>query len=48
MLPGFVKKVKKHFEVVKIIKPKASRAKSSEMYLLAMRLKQDSLDEEQS
>jgi 23S rRNA (uridine2552-2'-O)-methyltransferase len=39
MLPGFVKTVKKHFEVVKAIKPKASRAKSSEMFLLAMNLK---------
>ena len=48
MLQGFVKKVKKHFEVVKIIKPKASRAKSSEMYLLAMNLKQNSRVEEQS
>jgi 23S rRNA (uridine2552-2'-O)-methyltransferase len=48
MLPGFVKQVKKHFEVVKIVKPKASRAKSSEMYLLAMRLKPDSCGEEQS
>jgi 23S rRNA (uridine2552-2'-O)-methyltransferase len=42
MLPGFVKKVKKHFEVVKVIKPKASRARSSEMYLLAMNLNQTS------
>jgi 23S rRNA (uridine2552-2'-O)-methyltransferase len=39
MLPSFVKTVEKHFETVKIIKPKASRAKSSEMYLLAMNLK---------
>jgi 23S rRNA (uridine2552-2'-O)-methyltransferase len=39
MLPTFVKTVEKHFEAVKIIKPKASRAKSSEMYLLAMNLK---------
>jgi 23S rRNA (uridine2552-2'-O)-methyltransferase len=39
MLPGFVKTVKKHFEAVKVVKPKASRAKSSEMYLLAMNLK---------
>jgi 23S rRNA (uridine2552-2'-O)-methyltransferase len=39
MLPGFVKTVKKHFDEVKIVKPKASRAKSSEMYLLAMHLK---------
>jgi 23S rRNA (uridine2552-2'-O)-methyltransferase len=41
MLPGFVKKVKKQFDVVKVVKPKASRAKSSEMYLLAMNLKAD-------
>jgi 23S rRNA (uridine2552-2'-O)-methyltransferase len=46
MLPGFVKTVKKHFDDVKIIKPKASRAKSSEMYLLAMTLKQASRAEE--
>ena len=39
MLAGFVKTVEKHFEVVKVIKPKASRAKSSEMFLLAMNLK---------
>lgn len=39
MLPGFVKTVKKHFDEVKVVKPKASRAKSSEMYLLAMHLK---------
>ena len=48
MLSGFVKKVKKHFEVVKIIKPKASRAKSSEMYLLAMKFKKDIRVEEQN
>jgi 23S rRNA (uridine2552-2'-O)-methyltransferase len=39
MLTDFVKKVKKHFDVVKVLKPKASRAKSSEMFLLAMNLK---------
>jgi len=39
MLADFVKTVKKHFEVVKVIKPKASRSKSSEMFLLAMNLK---------
>jgi 23S rRNA (uridine2552-2'-O)-methyltransferase len=48
MLPSFVKTVKKHFAVVKVVKPKASRAKSSEMFLLAMKLKQDSRAEEQS
>ena len=39
MLPSFVKTVKKHFAVVKVVKPKASRAKSSELFLLAMKLK---------
>jgi 23S rRNA (uridine2552-2'-O)-methyltransferase len=39
MLAEFVKTVEKHFVTVKIIKPKASRAKSSEMFLLAMNLK---------
>ena len=48
MLAGFVKTVKKHFETVKVIKPKASRAKSSEMYLLAMNLKPTIRTEEQS
>jgi 23S rRNA (uridine2552-2'-O)-methyltransferase len=48
MLPGFAKTVKKHFEDVKVIKPKASRAKSAEMFLLAMNLKQASRTEEQS
>ena len=46
MLPGFVKKVKKHFDAVKVVKPKASRAKSSEMYLLALNLKADDPAEE--
>jgi len=40
MLTDFIKKVKEHFEVVKILKPKASRAKSSEMFILGMRLKE--------
>ncbi len=39
LLNDFVKAVKRRFEVVKFIKPKASRAKSSEIYVLAMRLK---------
>ena len=39
MLAEFVKTVEKHFVTVKVIKPKASRAKSSEMFLLAMNLK---------
>ncbi len=48
MLDGFIKKVQARFEEVKIIKPKASRAQSSEMYLLAMNLKSSSRKEEQS
>jgi 23S rRNA (uridine2552-2'-O)-methyltransferase len=39
LLAGFVKTVEKHFDDVKVIKPKASRAKSSEMFLLALNLK---------
>ena len=35
----FILTVKQHFEDVKIIKPKASRQQSSEMYLLAMGMK---------
>ena len=37
LFEGYVKMVKKQFEEVKFVKPKASRSKSSEMYLLAMR-----------
>jgi len=48
MLNDFTKTVEKHFEIVKLIKPKASRAKSSEMYLLAMKLKVPKPMEEQS
>ena len=39
MLSDFIKKVKRHFEVVRIIKPKASRSKSSEIFILGMHLK---------
>jgi len=39
LLSDFIKKMKRHFEVVRIIKPMASRAKSSEMFVLGMRLK---------
>jgi len=39
MLDDFIKKIEKHFEVVRIIKPKASRAKSSEIFILGMRMK---------
>ncbi|MEM3731490.1 MAG: RlmE family RNA methyltransferase [Candidatus Bathyarchaeia archaeon] len=39
LLKDFIEKVKKHFEIVKVLKPKASRAKSSEIFILGMRLK---------
>ena len=39
MLNDFIASVKQHFEVVKFIKPKASRAQSSEMFLLALQMK---------
>jgi 23S rRNA (uridine2552-2'-O)-methyltransferase len=48
MLSDFIKTVEKHFEIVKLIKPKASRVKSSEMYLLAMKLKSSNRTVEQS
>ena len=40
MLDDFIEEVKQHFEIVRIVKPKASRARSSEMFILGMRLKQ--------
>ena len=39
LLVDFINKVKRHFEVVRIIKPKASRAKSSEIFVFGMHLK---------
>lgn len=39
MLDGYAHEVKQHFETVLVIKPKASRAKSSEMFILGRRLK---------
>jgi len=39
MLQDFIGKVKQHFRDVKIIKPKASRAKSSELFVLGLGLK---------
>jgi len=39
LLNGFIATIKRYFEIVKFIKPKASRAKSSEMFLLAMQMK---------
>jgi len=40
MLNEFVREVKRHFAFVKLIKPKASRARSAEMYVLGMNLRQ--------
>ena len=42
MLKDFLDKLKERFSVVKLVKPKASRAKSSELYILALGLKQQS------
>jgi len=39
LLNDFIQTVKSHFETVRIVKPQASRAKSSEMYVLALGLK---------
>ena len=46
MLDDYVQKVKQHFETVLVIKPKASRAKSSEMFILGQRLKQSRLEQQ--
>ena len=35
----FIAKLKENFSAVKLVKPKASRAKSSEIYILALGLK---------
>lgn len=40
MLNDFVREVKQNFAFVKLIKPKASRAKSAELYILGMNLRQ--------
>ena len=39
LLDGYIQKVKQLFEEVKLVKPPASRSKSSEMYILALGLK---------
>jgi 23S rRNA (uridine2552-2'-O)-methyltransferase len=39
LLDDFTEKVKRHFRLVRIVKPEASRPKSSEMYLLATHFK---------
>jgi 23S rRNA (uridine2552-2'-O)-methyltransferase len=40
LLDDFIKKMRKHFETVQISKPAASRAKSSEIFLLGLHFKQ--------
>jgi 23S rRNA (uridine2552-2'-O)-methyltransferase len=42
MLNNFVKEVKQHFGFVKLVKPRASRAKSAEIFVLGMRMKRAS------
>jgi len=39
LLNDFIESIKPLFEEVKLVKPQASRQKSSEMYLLALGLK---------
>ncbi len=41
LLTDFIEKMRASFEVVRLIKPKASRPKSSEIFLLGMRPKQE-------
>lgn len=38
-LNGFVKEAKRHFSFVKLVKPRASRSKSAELYFLGMNFK---------
>jgi len=38
-LNGFIDETKQHFSFVKLVKPKASRAKSAELYVLGMNFK---------
>ena len=47
-LNDFTQTMKEHFEEVQLVKPLASRAKSSEMYLLALGLKSKIKSEEQT
>jgi 23S rRNA (uridine2552-2'-O)-methyltransferase len=46
MLDDFVRKVRLHFETVMVIKPEASRARSSEMFILAMCLKREKMGQQ--
>lgn len=40
LLDDFIQKMRKHFQIVKVIKSEASRAKSSEIFLLGLHLRQ--------
>jgi len=40
MLNDFTEKMKHHFQIVKVVKPAASRGKSSELFLLGLELKE--------
>lgn len=46
MLNDFIQTVKRSFEDVRIVKPQASRAQSSEMYILALCLRSEEKSEE--
>jgi 23S rRNA (uridine2552-2'-O)-methyltransferase len=46
MLADYIQTVKRSFEEVKIVKPQASRAQSSEMYILALCLRSEGKSEE--
>ena len=48
LLKGFIDALKADFEEIKIVKPPASRSKSSEMYLLALGLKANTKAENES
>jgi 23S rRNA (uridine2552-2'-O)-methyltransferase len=41
MLDDFTKKVKNHFQQVRVVKPEASRGKSSELFILGLNLKKE-------
>jgi 23S rRNA (uridine2552-2'-O)-methyltransferase len=40
MLDDFTRKVKNHFQMVKVVKPQASRGKSSELFILGLKLRE--------
>ena len=48
MLDDFTRKVKNDFQTVKVIKPEASRSKSSEMFILGMCMKETRRTKQQS